>query len=606
MKKLISIIIVSILAITLASCKSDLTKSSNLSSTQTVEGSNTASESSTKTTPSVVSLVLSTEDDTLFALSDGTLELTTLVTVLGDAIKDVTYTSSDTNIAEVSETGIVTPKLEGSVTVTATSVFDNAFTDTIDLQFYKRRAPINGGLELEAPLFGTWTNSDSTVIERQSETVYSGAFAEKVNSAGNYTVFWQGFTLGEENDFEVGDYISINGMFNTTSLDLEFNLILEGVGLNESKTVLVSTNSKKLSSVDTWESLKSTAVKIPSDLLYINAKVEVLNTGTAYFDEIEVKREKSNNVTANIMLDGVVLSNYNDNIDEYNYVIEEDIPNVTVNLEDDKTTYSITPATEESMKTVVTITAEDGTTRIITINFISSTTPDLKSISVNQVELTNFDITRSDYYILLDNGTTMVPEVSFTATVQASLVEKDAPSTLPGTYTLSIGEKVYSIYFDVISVNQLIMGYPDMSFESTGENWGFDAAAISSEYSNSGTSSLKVQASGAGGWVGIDLAGNTYPSKGDSLKAGVYVYILPGDDVSGDLTIEIYGKESQGQIVNFVYNTKEEDYGKWIYIESGYSDAVSNENAYVQVVIKNWTNTVVYFDDVKLYKNITN
>jgi hypothetical protein len=148
------------------------------------------------------------------------------------------------------------------------------------------------------------------------------------------------------------------------------------------------------------------------------------------------------------------------------------------------------------------------------------------------------------------------------------------PESLPGTATIQVTEfeqtQTYEINLDVIADNGLMLGYPDMDFErpdmgATPRNWGFSNTVLSNEDSHSGTYSLKAENNGGSGWVGMDLAGGeNYPAKGDQLIAGVWVKAT----AVGDVTIEIYGKEAQGQIANKVYTITEEQLGGWIYFET--------------------------------------
>ena len=61
-----------------------------------------------------------------------TLSLSAIISPTNATIKTVTWTSSNTDIAKVSATGVVTPVALGSVTITATTT-DGNFTATKDL-----------------------------------------------------------------------------------------------------------------------------------------------------------------------------------------------------------------------------------------------------------------------------------------------------------------------------------------------------------------------------------------------------------------------------------------------------------------------------------------
>lgn len=67
---------------------------------------------------------------TLELVPDTTYVLRANVETVGFASKDVTWTSSDTTIAEVSSTGVLTAKTAGTVTITATSVADTTKSGT--------------------------------------------------------------------------------------------------------------------------------------------------------------------------------------------------------------------------------------------------------------------------------------------------------------------------------------------------------------------------------------------------------------------------------------------------------------------------------------------
>ncbi len=63
----------------------------------------------------------------------GTTTLTATVDAVGGASTDVEWSSSDETIATVDEDGVVTGVAAGTVTITATSTFDAAQTDTVDV-----------------------------------------------------------------------------------------------------------------------------------------------------------------------------------------------------------------------------------------------------------------------------------------------------------------------------------------------------------------------------------------------------------------------------------------------------------------------------------------
>jgi len=62
-----------------------------------------------------------------------TLELNATVNVSGGASKAVTWSSSDSDLAEVDADGVVTGKAEGNVIITATSTADSSKSDSVDV-----------------------------------------------------------------------------------------------------------------------------------------------------------------------------------------------------------------------------------------------------------------------------------------------------------------------------------------------------------------------------------------------------------------------------------------------------------------------------------------
>ena len=77
-----------------------------------------------------------------------TIQLISAVTVQGSASADVTYSSSDTNIATVNTNGMVTGVADGNVTITATSVFDSNQMDTHNVRVF---SPSVDSVNLDGP-----------------------------------------------------------------------------------------------------------------------------------------------------------------------------------------------------------------------------------------------------------------------------------------------------------------------------------------------------------------------------------------------------------------------------------------------------------------------
>jgi hypothetical protein len=561
-------------------------------------------------TPEVTSVTIKTTELS-YSVQAGKFTLNVEVLVKGNASQEVTYESNNLSVATISTNGEVTPLAEGSVTITVTSKFDTTKSDTIDLAFFKERTPINGGFELSNPVWGFYTNGANSVCEVDNEVKYTGDKALKVQNDGNYTVIWHGVEMGVENDLVVGDFIKLSAyvyspLANAGSKPV---LMIETVNGADEKQIIVKTPMNYVETANEWVKLETAAVKIPEGVTLFNVKAEFHEQGLLYIDEINITKAESNDVTLDyIKVDDVELANITDLTQEVSVAIAsiDNLPVVTAAGNDANTTVTVVQATSETMAATVTLTAKDNTTRTVTINFKVANLTDLNAISVDGVALSNFRADRTYYYVLLAKGTTANPAITYQKASSSAADVLTLPQSLPGTATIQITEaeqtQTYEIYLDVISDTRLMLGYPDMDFEradmgGTPRNWGFYSTVLSNEDSHSGTYSLKAENNGGSGWVGMDLAGGeNYPAKGDQLIAGVWVKAT----AVGDVTLEIFGKEAQGQIANLVYNIKEEQLGKWIYIESATSTAVADDCLYAQIVIKNYTGAAVFFDDITL------
>jgi len=100
-------------------------------------------------TPSVVKVVIDQPDQTIEAGSS--VNLTAKVTVVGGASKAVTWASSDTAIATVTNAGVVTGVAAGTATITATSVGKPTKTDSINVVVTEAGGPSVVSVEIDQP-----------------------------------------------------------------------------------------------------------------------------------------------------------------------------------------------------------------------------------------------------------------------------------------------------------------------------------------------------------------------------------------------------------------------------------------------------------------------
>lgn len=145
---------------------------------------------SVATTPAVTSVTIDQGNQVLAAGATAPLSVT--VSAVGGASSDVTWSSSDTNIATVTATGATTATLtavaKGSATITATSVFDtsksDAITVTVDLpaadptNIYVDAAAAAGGNGSSAFPFQTINDGVTAVNAGGTVHVAAGTYPE--------------------------------------------------------------------------------------------------------------------------------------------------------------------------------------------------------------------------------------------------------------------------------------------------------------------------------------------------------------------------------------------------------------------------------------------
>ncbi|MCD4827589.1 MAG: Ig-like domain-containing protein [Acholeplasmataceae bacterium] len=127
-----------------------------------------------------------------------------------DAYEYVTWTSSDETVATVSETGILTALSSGMVTITATSMYDDALTDEIEIEVVNYlvvdETKESGstltymGLDLSygVDLFDTISAAAAQAVEGSTIYILAGTYQEDV------TIDTQGVTL-DGNDLAIID-----------------------------------------------------------------------------------------------------------------------------------------------------------------------------------------------------------------------------------------------------------------------------------------------------------------------------------------------------------------------------------------------------------------
>lgn len=174
---------------------------------------------------------------------------------------------------------------------------------------------------------------------------------------------------------------------------------------------------------------------------------------------------------------GTTVTGFDKDLISYNVVLamgSTEVPEVQATPIDGNANAVVTDATELPGTTSVLVTAEDNvTTKTYEINFtvIPSDDATLSGIKVAGESITDFDATTETYNIVLESGTTEVPEITVTCTSPNADVKITDATDLPGTSTIEVtaengtDTKMYTVNFTVatgieFAIEQNLNVYP--------------------------------------------------------------------------------------------------------------------------------------------------
>ncbi len=216
---------------------------------------------------------------------------------------------------------------------------------------------------------------------------------------------------------------------------------------------------------------------------------------------------------------------------------------------------SITQATGPNGIATITVTAENGSTKIYTIHFsvALSDNANLLSISYNGIPITQFNADTLHYYVSLPSGTVLVPYVSATAQWPGIYPAILSASSLPGTTTITvtaedgITTKTYYVHFSVeISVNADLAWIRYNNLSLPGFHADTTNYTIQVPY---GTSQVAVTAAAATGSASVLI---TQPA----TIPGTATITVTAEDTSVHKTYSIYfeiGKNNNAYLADIQY-----------------------------------------------------
>ncbi|OFX48111.1 MAG: hypothetical protein A2X13_03005 [Bacteroidetes bacterium GWC2_33_15] len=164
---------------------------------------------------------------------------------------------------------------------------------------------------------------------------------------------------------------------------------------------------------------------------------------------------------SDLKVDGVTIDDFNPNILNYMYKLPvgTTIPaSVTATVYDSKATKVIVNATSVPGTSTITVTAEDGSTSEYSVYFTFdnlSSDATLNDIKVDATTIAGFNSATLTYNVELPYGTTVVPDVTATATDGNAQVDITAATSLPGKTTIVVTaedeftENTYEVNFTI-------------------------------------------------------------------------------------------------------------------------------------------------------------
>ncbi|MCR3905414.1 MAG: Ig-like domain-containing protein [Tenericutes bacterium] len=245
-----------------------------------------------ETVSETISVRVYNDAETLLVTGENKLNVddkTTLVAEVGpeDAYHYVTWTSSDEEVATVNEEGVLTALTQGTVTVTATSNFDETLVGSISVEV------VNYLVVDESKTTSETTTYEDITFEYGTKLFSNIQDAIDV-ATENATIFVFAGTYNEDLTVDVGN-ISIEGF---TGASIQGN-------------VIIGANGVQLSNLEFTGASTITNLQSIENLVFNNNTVSNVTTATMFMhingiSNLEVK----GNVFTNLSGDAIVVENY--------------------------------------------------------------------------------------------------------------------------------------------------------------------------------------------------------------------------------------------------------------------------------------------------------
>lgn len=521
-------------------------------------------------------------------LDDATLPVVTYDTFYDDTVVTVSTLTSAPGVLTITVTNDVDVKLY-------TIEFDVADESMYSMPNFDFESTFD---------WQTWSGTANNP-ELSTDMVHSGLYSLKTVHQSSV---WKELEFTTEVP-NIDDAVKIGAWIYIDSDTPLYDFRLKVVGYTEStssKETFVEAQIFDGISLNQWVYIESSVSDI-RDCDRIQIVFENNADSDIYIDDVVVIEGISSNADLDeIILDSITLNGFDPSVTEYTFLTDGvNIPTAVANADNNNASVTVTPATSVDGEITISVTAVDGTVKLYTIDLIIPSSGLLSSIEIDGVALSEFDAVRETYYVLLPSGTTALPTVTATSVDVTDTVTVSS-GMLPGyvivtVTTTDLLENEYYVYFEVSNDAALSTPYPDVNFDKNMENWGVsnpaDVAQSTEQFLN-GSKSLKMTTGEA--WVGFDLAGGDYPSKGNTYSVGMWIYV-EGTTTTG-FRVRLLEKDNNVELLNEVMSVSEN--GKWVYVETQVSSAnVSEAAGYLQIVITNETGETVFVDGIRFIEH---
>ena len=398
----------------------------------------------TDTTPKVTSISVSPSSKKLVLASSDTVQLTATVATTYSGSNDVTWETSNSSIATVSNSGLVTPHAVGSATITARSVLDTSKTATCAITVVQNNsvryrstarntaelktgsAPAgsaitfynsyNNATQITGGNSQTWTlsgyegytiSSIKVALHRTSETKGTATFTIKNNNVTVAAPTKAYDTINQSSDV---DYTIYDTPFEVTgNIELNVAASLNSIYCSELELEVDESSLREVDHI--------TAIYSGGNIKY-NSEIDTSNLEVrAYYDSVEYDVVDSSKYT----LTGFSKTTEGEQAVTVSYRNKEATFNVTVvyydvsyiELSNITSSYNVG---QTFVKPVVTAHYEDETTAVVTeaCTFTNNSTASAGAFNVG-VTYTEHNVTKTTSYgiVVKDQG----------ASVQTGLIE---------------------------------------------------------------------------------------------------------------------------------------------------------------------------------------